>query len=69
MHAALGEGILIVPYVKPGFDLAVACARLLVANPDAKAMVLLQHGLAASSCSSVCSPLSKHCGSIPPQTW
>lgn len=45
VRAALGDDVLLVPYVKPGFDLAVACARLLEANPGCTSMVLMQHGL------------------------
>jgi rhamnulose-1-phosphate aldolase/alcohol dehydrogenase len=43
--AALGDDVLLVPYVKPGFDLAVVCARLFRERPDCRAMVLMQHGL------------------------
>ncbi|HMV69453.1 MAG TPA: class II aldolase/adducin family protein, partial [Myxococcota bacterium] len=45
VRAALGEGVLLVPYVKPGFDLAAVCARLLDDNPGCTSMVLMQHGL------------------------
>ena len=43
--AALGPDVVCLDYVKPGFDLAVAAAALLRANPRARAMVLLSHGL------------------------
>ena len=42
---ALGDDVLLVPYVKPGFDLAVVCARMFRAFPTCRAMVLMQHGL------------------------
>lgn len=45
VRAALGEGICLVPYVKPGFDLAVLAARCFDAMPDCTGMVLMQHGL------------------------
>ena len=45
VRAALGDDILIVPYVKPGFDLARLCAERFRAFPDCAAMVLMQHGL------------------------
>lgn len=45
VRAALGDDVLIVPYIKPGFDLAALCARALDANPSCTSMVLLQHGL------------------------
>ncbi|KAH9259685.1 hypothetical protein BASA81_002107 [Batrachochytrium salamandrivorans] len=35
----------IVPYVMPGFDLAVEAKRVLGENPNCKAMILLKHGL------------------------
>ncbi len=42
---ALGQRIAIVPYVKPGFQLARAVAKAHEDHPDAEGMVLLQHGL------------------------
>jgi rhamnulose-1-phosphate aldolase/alcohol dehydrogenase len=41
----LGPDVALVPYVKPGFDLAKAALAALEAQPDCTAMVLLQHGL------------------------
>ncbi len=43
--AALGDGVCLVPYVKPGFDLAVLAAEAFAAMPGCTSMVLLQHGL------------------------
>lgn len=45
VREALGDDVLLVPYVKPGFDLARDAARAFAAQPGAQAMVLLQHGL------------------------
>ncbi len=42
---ALGDGIIILEYKKPGFDLARAAARAFNGNPDCKGMVLMKHGL------------------------
>jgi rhamnulose-1-phosphate aldolase/alcohol dehydrogenase len=42
---ALGGEVVVLPYVKPGFDLAQAAARAAEAQPDARAMVLLGHGV------------------------
>jgi rhamnulose-1-phosphate aldolase/alcohol dehydrogenase len=42
---ALGDDLLLVPYVKPGFDLAALCARLFAANPGCTGMILMSHGL------------------------
>ncbi|MEK6798189.1 MAG: bifunctional aldolase/short-chain dehydrogenase [Planctomycetota bacterium] len=44
-RAAMGEGVVVVPYVKPGFALAQAVAVAMAAKPDAEGIVLLQHGL------------------------
>lgn len=43
----LGDDLLVVPYVMPGFDLAKRCATLLSseATPNLVGMVLLNHGL------------------------
>lgn len=42
---ALGEKIVIMEYVPPGFKLAKAVANALEQNPKATAMVLMRHGL------------------------
>ncbi len=42
---ALGEDVVILPYVRPGFALAKAVARAFEAFPEAVGMVLLKHGL------------------------
>jgi rhamnose utilization protein RhaD (predicted bifunctional aldolase and dehydrogenase)/NAD(P)-dependent dehydrogenase (short-subunit alcohol dehydrogenase family) len=42
---ALGEGVVLVPYVKAGYDLAKVAAAAYDAQPDAEGMVLLHHGL------------------------
>ncbi len=42
---ALGEGVLVLRYVSPGFKLAQASAAAFEANPASKAMVWMQHGL------------------------
>jgi rhamnose utilization protein RhaD (predicted bifunctional aldolase and dehydrogenase)/NAD(P)-dependent dehydrogenase (short-subunit alcohol dehydrogenase family) len=42
---ALGEGVVWLPYVAPGFKLAKAVASKLEQNPSARAMVLMRHGL------------------------
>ncbi|MCA9495186.1 MAG: bifunctional aldolase/short-chain dehydrogenase, partial [Myxococcales bacterium] len=42
---ALGSDVIVVPYVKAGFDLAKVAAELHDAHPDAEGMVLLWHGL------------------------
>jgi rhamnulose-1-phosphate aldolase/alcohol dehydrogenase len=45
LRDALGDDVVLLPYVKPGFDLARAAAYAVEARPDARAMVLLQHGV------------------------
>lgn len=40
-----GRGLVFVPYVKPGFDLAQHCAAAFEANRDAEVIVLQQHGV------------------------
>ena len=45
VREALGEGIIILPYVRPGFDLAKEAIRALEAEPEARGMVWMQHGL------------------------
>ncbi len=42
---ALGEGVLVLDYVKPGFKLALAATNALEAAPGCRAMVWMQHGL------------------------
>ena len=42
---ALGPEVIILKYIAPGFKLAVASANAFEANPDAKAMVWMRHGL------------------------
>ncbi len=44
-RAALGEEILVLPYIMPGFPLALAVAELVEASPGARAIVLANHGL------------------------
>lgn len=41
----LGEDVLVVPYVKPGFSLAKSVAAAARQNPQSNAVVLLHHGL------------------------
>jgi rhamnulose-1-phosphate aldolase/alcohol dehydrogenase len=45
LREALGADTILLPYVKPGFDLAKAAADAVDAHPGARAMVLLQHGV------------------------
>ncbi len=55
VREALGEDVVVVPYVAPGFRLAKAVADMLDSNPGARALVLMQHGLVtwgASACES-----------------
>lgn len=40
-----GETLAIVPYVKPGFELAKLAAEIAEANPRAEGLLLLRHGL------------------------
>ncbi len=42
---ALGEGVIVLPYITPGFQLARAAALALEAHPDAEGMVWSHHGL------------------------
>jgi rhamnose utilization protein RhaD (predicted bifunctional aldolase and dehydrogenase)/NAD(P)-dependent dehydrogenase (short-subunit alcohol dehydrogenase family) len=42
---ALGDGVLVLDYVKPGFRLALAAAQALETAPGSRAMVWMQHGL------------------------
>ncbi|MGD2109179.1 MAG: bifunctional aldolase/short-chain dehydrogenase [Phycisphaerae bacterium] len=45
IREALGDGVAILPYVKPGFDLAKAVADCHETHPDTEGIVLLHHGL------------------------
>jgi len=45
VREALGADVLVLEYVKPGFRLACAAAAAFEANPDARAMVWMHHGL------------------------
>ena len=42
---ALGPGVIVIPYVTPGFKLALAAAEALEAQPEARAMVWAHHGI------------------------
>ncbi len=42
---ALGPGVIILPYVHPGFALAKAAAQAFAGAPKSRAMVLMKHGL------------------------
>lgn len=42
---ALGDGVVIIPYVKAGFDLAKVAAEWYDEDPDCAGLVLLHHGL------------------------
>ena len=45
IRSALGDRVLVVPYVMPGFRLAKLAAEIFEGKPDAEGMVLLKHGL------------------------
>ncbi|MCL5670075.1 MAG: bifunctional aldolase/short-chain dehydrogenase [Acidobacteria bacterium] len=45
VREALGEEIIVVPYVRPGFDLAKEAIEALERFPEAKGMVWMHHGL------------------------
>ena len=45
VREALGEKIVILPYVRPGFDLAKEAIQALEKSPDATGMVWMHHGL------------------------
>lgn len=45
VREALGEDLVLVPYVMPGFALAKLAAELYEKQPEAQGMVLLKHGL------------------------
>ena len=45
IEKALGDRLVVVPYVMPGFRLAKLAAEMFEGKPDAEGMVLLKHGL------------------------
>src|SRR5438045_5283612 len=45
IREALGDRMVVVPYVMPGFRLAKLAAEMFEGKPDADGMVLLKHGL------------------------
>jgi rhamnose utilization protein RhaD (predicted bifunctional aldolase and dehydrogenase)/NAD(P)-dependent dehydrogenase (short-subunit alcohol dehydrogenase family) len=45
VREALGEKIIILPYVRPGFDLAKEATQALERSPDSTGMVWMHHGL------------------------
>lgn len=45
IQKALGDLVIVLPYVHPGFRLAQAVATAFAQNPQAKGMVLMKHGL------------------------
>ena len=45
IRQALGDRVVIVPYVMPGFQLAKLAAEMFEGRPDADGMVLMKHGL------------------------
>jgi rhamnulose-1-phosphate aldolase/alcohol dehydrogenase len=45
VREALGDGIVVLPYVRPGFDLAKEAIKALEKLPEARGMVWMQHGL------------------------
>lgn len=45
VREALGEQVIVLPYVRPGFDLAKAAITALEASSDAPGMVWMHHGL------------------------
>ncbi|TML32415.1 MAG: bifunctional aldolase/short-chain dehydrogenase [Actinobacteria bacterium] len=47
VRSVLGDGVVVVPYVMPGFDLAKHCAETVPGrlSPDTTGLVLLNHGL------------------------
>jgi rhamnose utilization protein RhaD (predicted bifunctional aldolase and dehydrogenase)/NAD(P)-dependent dehydrogenase (short-subunit alcohol dehydrogenase family) len=42
---ALGDDVIVLDYVRPGFDLALAVAKAYRASPSAEGIVLIKHGL------------------------
>jgi len=47
VRQALGDSVLILDYVRPGFELAKAAAEAYESRPGSKAMVWMRHGLVA----------------------
>ncbi len=45
VREALGDDVIVLGYVTPGFQLAKACARALEAQPGARGMVWARHGI------------------------
>ena len=45
VRRVLGDKVLVVPYIMPGFALAKLAAEVFETQPDAEGMVLLKHGL------------------------
>ncbi|MBM3507199.1 MAG: bifunctional aldolase/short-chain dehydrogenase [Alphaproteobacteria bacterium] len=45
LHEVYGGRVALVPYVKPGFDLSQAAARIYAWNPKVEGMILRQHGI------------------------
>jgi rhamnose utilization protein RhaD (predicted bifunctional aldolase and dehydrogenase)/NAD(P)-dependent dehydrogenase (short-subunit alcohol dehydrogenase family) len=45
VRGALGDGVVVLPYITPGHPLAKAVAAALAENPGAQAMVWMHHGL------------------------
>ena len=45
LREALGEGVVLLDYVAPGFQLARAAAEAFEAQPDSRAMVWMRHGI------------------------
>ena len=45
LREALGKGVIVLPYVHPGYALAKAAAEAFAKAPESRAMVLMKHGL------------------------
>ena len=45
VRAALGDDIIVLPYIRPGFQLAKQVASAIAAAPQAQAMVWMHHGI------------------------
>jgi rhamnose utilization protein RhaD (predicted bifunctional aldolase and dehydrogenase)/NAD(P)-dependent dehydrogenase (short-subunit alcohol dehydrogenase family) len=45
LREALGEKIAVLPFIMPGFPLALAMADLYEKNPEAEAIILMNHGI------------------------
>ncbi len=45
VREALGEGVIVLDYIRPGFELARAAASAYESSPEAEGMVLLKHGI------------------------